>query len=117
MADDMTPNEWDGSEWVPLHVVAQRHDHKGHSEEMCIRCGWIMGHIPLNCQNDDTPHLFPSQQAKIERLTQHSIILNRVSWQLHDALGMIPEGADSYRGDIEATLPTICQIIKEARRG
>jgi hypothetical protein len=57
------------------------------------------------------------QQAEIERLTQHSIILNRVSWQLHDALGMIPEGADSYRGDIEATLPTICQIIKEARRG
>jgi hypothetical protein len=30
---------------------------------------------------------------------------------------MIPEGADSYWGDIEATLPTICQIIKEARRG
>jgi hypothetical protein len=61
--------------------------------------------------------LIEAQQAEIERLTQHSVILNRVSWQLHDALGMIPEGADSYRGDIEATLPTICQIIKEARRG
>ena len=68
MADGLPETEWDGSEWVPLDVLARRHDHKGHSEEMCIRCGWIMGHIPLNCQNDDTPHVFPSQQAEIERL-------------------------------------------------
>jgi hypothetical protein len=68
VADGLPDMEWDGSEWVPLHVVAQRHDHKGHSEEMCIRCGWIMGQIPLNCQNNDTPHVFPSQQAEIERL-------------------------------------------------
>ncbi len=68
MADGLPDMKWDGSEWVPLHVLAQRHDHKGHSEEMCIRCGWIMGHIPLNCQNNDTPHVFPSQQAEIERL-------------------------------------------------
>jgi hypothetical protein len=71
VADDIapiTPDEWDGTEWVPLHVLAHRHDHKGHSEEMCIRCGWVMGHIPLNCQNDDTPHVFPSQQSEIERL-------------------------------------------------
>jgi hypothetical protein len=61
--------------------------------------------------------LIEAQQAEIERLTQHSVILNRVSWQLHDALGMVPEGADSYWADIEATLPTICQIIKEALRG
>ena len=48
------------------------HDHKGHSEEKCIRCGWVMGHRPLNCMNDDTPHVFPSQLSeaadKIERL-------------------------------------------------
>jgi hypothetical protein len=38
------------------------YDHKGYSEEKCVRCGWIMGHPALNCQNDDTPHIFPSQQ-------------------------------------------------------
>jgi hypothetical protein len=27
-----------------------------------------MGHRPLNCQNDDTPHVFPSQLAEVERL-------------------------------------------------
>ncbi len=44
------------------------HDHKGNSEEKCVRCGWVMGHRPLNCMNDDTPHVFPSQQTEIERL-------------------------------------------------
>ncbi len=33
-----------------------------------MRCGWVMGHRPLNCMNDDTPHVFPSQQTEIERL-------------------------------------------------
>ena len=42
-----------------LHV--HPHDHKGYSEEKCIRCGWVMGSGPLNCMNDDTPHVFPSQ--------------------------------------------------------
>lgn len=37
------------------------HDHKGFSEERCVRCGWVMGRPPRNCQNDDTPHRFPSQ--------------------------------------------------------
>jgi hypothetical protein len=40
---------------------ALAHDDKGKSEEMCVRCGWVMGRPPLNCQNDDTPHRFPSQ--------------------------------------------------------
>ena len=85
MADDMTPDEWDGSEWVPLHVLAQRHDHKGHSEEMCIRCGWIMGHIPLNCQNDDSPHIFPSQQVEYTLLIDGleyawAVIANGRAW-------------------------------------
>lgn len=40
---------------------AFKHDNKGFSEEMCVRCGWVMGSQPLNCQNDDTPHVFPSQ--------------------------------------------------------
>lgn len=47
----------------PFHVSDEAHDDKGHSEERCVRCGWVMGHPPLNCNNDDTPHVFPSQQA------------------------------------------------------
>ena len=57
-----TPNEWESA------PVDEPHDHKGYSEEKCLRCGWVMGHIPLNCMNDDTPHRFPSQEAEIERL-------------------------------------------------
>lgn len=40
------------------------HDDKGYSEEQCVRCGWVMGHRPLNCNNDNTPHVFPSQLPK-----------------------------------------------------
>lgn len=36
-------------------------DDAGRSEEQCVRCGWTMGRPPLNCQNDNTPHVFPSQ--------------------------------------------------------
>lgn len=36
-------------------------DNRGFSEETCLRCGWRMGSAPLNCQNDNTPHVFPSQ--------------------------------------------------------
>lgn len=39
----------------------REHDDKGRSEEMCTRCGWVMGSPPLNCLNDDTAHVFPSQ--------------------------------------------------------
>jgi pantothenate kinase-related protein Tda10 len=72
VADDIvTPieaEEWGVTELASLEDRARQHDHKGHSEEMCVRCGWVMGHRPLNCQNDDTPHVFPSQEAEIERL-------------------------------------------------
>ena len=63
MADEMmyTPDEWEPP------VPEGPHNHKGHSEEKCVRCGWVMGHQPLNCNNDDTPHVFPSQLAEIER--------------------------------------------------
>lgn len=33
---------------------------KGYSEERCLWCGWTMGNPPLNCNNDDTPHVFRS---------------------------------------------------------
>lgn len=55
---------WDIVESYP-NLLSRRwpapHDHKGFSEEKCIRCGWVMGHQALNCNNDDTPHVFPSQ--------------------------------------------------------
>jgi hypothetical protein len=86
VADDIvTPDDWNEPEMAPLHVLAQRHDHKGHSEEMCIRCGWIMGHMPLNCQNDDSPHVFPSQQVECTLLMDGleyawAVIANGRAW-------------------------------------
>jgi len=56
-------------EWPELVAAPEGpHDHKGHSEEKCVRCGWVMGHQPLNCNNNDTPHVFPSQLAERDRL-------------------------------------------------
>jgi hypothetical protein len=47
------------------------HDHKGYSEEKCLRCGWVMGSPPLNCNNDDTPHRFPSsKQVRAQELRE-----------------------------------------------
>ena len=67
-------------EWAPP-PPEDPHDHKGYSEERCVRCGWVMGrHLPRNCQNDDTPHRFPSQAAEIERLRAEN-------HRLHDLIG------------------------------
>lgn len=44
---------------------------KGYSEETCTRCGWRMGSPPLNCQNNNTPHVFPSQIEKAERVVKN----------------------------------------------
>lgn len=49
------------------HVDTSGHDHAGYSEEKCVRCGWVMGNPPLNCQNDNTPHRFPSQGDPLGR--------------------------------------------------
>lgn len=64
------------------------HDHKGHSEEKCTRCGWVMGHPPLNCQDDNTPHVFPSQLRSGPRPLLHRI-LDRLF--PHDTL-RLPDG-------------------------
>lgn len=48
--------------------MADEHDDKGYSEEKCVRCGWVMGMAPLNCQNDNTPHRFPSQLREHRQL-------------------------------------------------
>lgn len=42
--------------------ASEPHNDKGFSEERCLRCGWVMGSPALNCNNDDTPHRFPSQE-------------------------------------------------------
>lgn len=53
-----------GSSVRPGVASSESYDHRGFSEEKCVRCGWVMGQPPLNCQNDDTPHHFPSQDAQ-----------------------------------------------------
>lgn len=58
------------------------YDNKGYSEEKCVRCGWVMGHAPLNCNNDDTPHIFPSQMR--EKLTLNQQI-EHVAKSFHEA--------------------------------
>jgi len=55
---------WRPDELTLVPPEPAEHDHKGFSEEKCVRCGWIMGRAPLNCMNDDTPHVFPSQQQR-----------------------------------------------------
>jgi RimJ/RimL family protein N-acetyltransferase len=50
-----------------------------------------------------------------ERFRSHSVILNTVSWRLHEALGVIPEGADRFKGDILADLDEVCRLIRLGR--
>lgn len=59
---------------------------------------------------------FQKQVDEIDRLREHSIILNRVSWRLHDAIGDIPEGATEHYGNIEEHLPAICDTLRAARQ-
>lgn len=78
------------------------HDHKGYSAEKCVRCGWVMGQRQLNCQNDDTPHVFPSQ-LRLEEQLQSEIALKdgleaeaaRLSEQLEATQEALREAADA----------------------
>lgn len=64
------------------------YDNKGYSEEKCVRCGWVMGHAPLNCNNDDTPHIFPSQMMTPLTFDQQ---IERVAKAFHEAYeGLAP---------------------------
>ena len=38
-----------------------------------MRCGWKMGQPALNCQNDDTPHRFPSQLRDLQEAVALSV--------------------------------------------
>lgn len=106
MADDMiTPDKW--TQLLP----EAPHDHKGHSEEKCVRCGWVMGDRPLNCMNDDTPHVFPSQQVEIERLRRFKKEATEVlaAWEaVFDAL------IDISPADLGVSKPTL--VAKEIIR-
>ena len=55
-------------------------------------------------------------RAERDRFREHSMILNRVAWSLHQALGVIPEGATSHWGDILDELPRICELIRSVRQ-
>lgn len=53
-------------------------------------------------------------RADRDRLREHSMILNRVSWEIRQALGVIPAGATSHHGPpITDDLPRICELIRK----
>lgn len=60
-----TENNVEAPSQFTIEQRALLHDDKGASEEMCTRCGWVMGNPPLNCLNDNTPHVFPSQMSSV----------------------------------------------------
>jgi len=53
--------------------------------------------------------------AEREMWRSHSVILNRVSWQLGDALGNIPAGAHRRFADVEDELPEVVRLVRAAR--
>lgn len=56
-----------------------------------------------------------SLRADVKRFRSHSVLLNKVAWHLHDAMGTFPADADTHEGDIEADLPAICAQLRAAR--
>ena len=74
----------------------------------------IADYDPDVSSTDDLITLLQDARREIERLRGHSVILNRVAWAIHDALGVIEPGAESHWGDIEADLPRVCELIRAA---
>ena len=120
MAD--TPDTW-------IEPMPEKpHDHKGHSEERCVRCGWVMGDRPLNCTNNDMPHCFPSQQAEIERLRGEVaklldgmemawlLIANGQNWDATDEVAHAKWNEAKFRWRDEFWHPAL-ERNGEARRG
>jgi hypothetical protein len=60
------PNDPTEGDCALCGVEKDFHGDAGRSEETCIRCGWRMGNPALNCNNDNTAHVFPSQLDKVE---------------------------------------------------
>lgn len=90
------------------------HDDHGKSQEMCVRCGWVMGRPPLNCLNDDTAHMFPSQLY--ETMTDRAVeVLNRV----HEADPTVLPALIAYRvpcNEVVADDPAVVVGVTEAER-
>lgn len=96
MSDPITP-----AEWAPPSFERHPHDHKGYSEEKCVRCGWVMGMTALNCQNNDTPHVFPSQRAVLHDIDA----LHQPNW--HDNSGRKP----SWCHECESSWPCDTHLL------
>ena len=115
-------------EWAPP-VPEGPHDHKGYSEEKCTRCGWVMGHQPLNCNNDDTPHVFPSQLAEIDRLEGQRKLRADIAKLMKEerdaerslasqlAVALAAQGSASFDEDTNLRIKRLAlDAFKEARR-
>lgn len=89
-------------------------DNKGFSEETCIRCGWVMGMPALNCNNDDTPHVFPSQQAENAKLREKLDEEEYVSFWLGtlQQYGFLPEVLDDRQ---KAVMEKMRKSFRDAR--
>lgn len=81
--EQVTTDVYDTPSDIVEELPTGVHDDKGYSEEKCVRCGWVMGHAPLNCNNDDTPHIFPSQMR--QHLTYDQQI-EKVAKRLYETL-------------------------------
>lgn len=79
------------------------HDHKGYSEERCIRCGWVMGNRPLNCNNDDTPHIFPSQLPTTVADAARLLLNDIDEWETASG-GSVPEKYGVHKSELRKAL-------------
>jgi hypothetical protein len=50
-----------------------------------------------------------------DRYREHSVTLNVVAWRIVDALGLIPQDADVWQGDVLANLDEACRLIRLGR--
>lgn len=80
-------------------------------------------HRALEMLNDCPSALDEIDRQRAERghFREHSMMLNRVAWEIHQAMGVIPKGATSHHGPIITDeLPRICELIRkglEVERG
>lgn len=56
-------------------------------------------------------------RAEVERLTEHSIFANHISWRIAEAVGDVPEGAESIEGDPDEQLTRLIAERDHLRAG
>lgn len=54
--------------------------------------------------------------AQVESWRSHSVILNTVAWKIADALGDIPEGAETHEGDVLEDLDRLIKAFKDCQK-